>query len=300
MKPRQHTVPAFYLRHFAIPGQQRIVCCDRRSGRIKSQSIRDTAVSKHIYTLRNNRDPMALEDAFCELEQEASSGFRRLLAGHSLDKQIKSRLAPFMAAQLKRTMWVHKQHIQFIAEANKPENIVAYVSRLRKILESRFGSQEVDAFVQQTMDGKTRFDFDQAEMLRRAQRKLRDYCEALMDMHWRLEVSPRSEFITSDNPVYIRRKGRPMDPGLVGLERADLNAELHFPLSPQLFLLLSWNQERIWRRKVSYLRARELNRLTILCSDRQIYGPSISRSLQQLVAEHRGFELKLFVDAAQL
>ncbi len=137
---------------------------------------------------------------------------------------------------------------------------------------------------------------------------LQEWVDRIYRMYWRVEVvHPGKEFVTSDNPVYVRRRGHPRDPAVVGIDRADLDAELYVAISRNRFLICSWKKPEhligqrgslsaeasISTRTISPGRVDELNELTVLMSDKYVYSSRQLVDIEALVERCSDFRLEL-------
>ena len=103
---------------------------------------------------------------------------------------------------------------------------------------------------------------------------------------WRAKKGHR--FLTSDAPTFVRREGKPDDPGIVGIESLQVRAELTFPLSSKYLMMMKHRPccERVDAAKV---RVHELNALTIRMADRFVFDSALSDATQQLVLQNNHF-----------
>lgn len=91
---RNHYVPEFYLKSFAVPipghRKPKIWVYDKEGGPPRQQSPKDTAVMSDIYTIRNVEgvQPHFLEQSFAKCDQRSSQSWND---GKSLPRNLQWR-----------------------------------------------------------------------------------------------------------------------------------------------------------------------------------------------------------------
>jgi len=140
------------------------------------------------------------------------------------DETTKAKLAPFLAIQLNRTTLVHEKHKLFEESVKNPQKVIAYVQNKRAYYERLLGVEEVARFLDDVAANRVALHITPAELMLEAQQNIQIYVEIFMELKWHLVRSRTPTFVTSDNPVFVRRRGVHDDPGLVGLERKDIEA----------------------------------------------------------------------------
>ena len=290
-KKSQHTVPAFYLRNFSVDDKRSHIFRLNRDGlHVKRTAIKKATVVENIYTQFSHSDPMVLENAFGNIESQAAPAIRKLVNGDNVSDLDRESIAYFIAAQLKRTTLVNDRHLQEVAAVRNPEVVVRYVERARKRLERKVSAKELDKFIQEIQSGLKTIELSPQELMANSQHRIRDYAEAVMEMSWHVFHTKTDAFVTSDNPAFVRRRGFPFDPGIVGIDRQDLDSVLYVPLSTRYFLTASWRRIRE-PRVATYAKVRELNRLVVLCSNDNVLGSQIDSSVVEFAMTYKGFRI---------
>lgn len=292
---RQHLVSNFYLKHFA-DDQQRINVFDLRHQRTWNSKTKDAMVENHIYTLPTDAPDLryALENALGEIETDAAPVIQTVVDQQNLTGIRRDLLALWMAAQLKRSSLIGDHIKQVNLLMSDPCVGLQIVENNRGALIRKFGEKAVEEYVIRIRKGESAASLSTGQTILFGLEKIGMYATSICEMHWTLEVSRSEGFLTSDNPVFVRRRGISKDHYLVGVARKDLDAELHFPISPTLFLIGKWRRSRESKRRVSTWRVRELNRMTILCSNRQIaYSPKTELD-KGLIDDCASFRLNIF------
>ena len=101
---------------------------------------------------------------------------------------------------------------------------------------------------------------------------------AIHSMNWVFLICPKgSNFITSDNPVFIHKKA--------GLKKSDLT----FPISPSIVLWCTWRRDVAdlsWR-KIDLNTVKEVNRRTMLNALKEIYSAAKDFQLRALIKKKK-------------
>jgi hypothetical protein len=92
----------------------------------------------------------------------------------------------------------------------------------------------------------------------------------------------RLNYVTSDAPAYVRREGHYDDPTLVGAARADLNAEIIFPISKNSLLIAKHKPCRAVVRATK-TRVQTLNAVTIRMAYKHVFASHESEQVKRLV-----------------
>ena len=106
-------------------------------------------------------------------------------------------------------------------------------------------------------------------------------------MRWSLIAAAHGYFITSDNPLVRIIGRRPHDRIDRNQGFLDKRAEVSFPLSPKLLLLLSWDEAALERGIVDRKPLTELNRIRAAYCERYLYAHVRDRRLEKLAAEFK-------------
>lgn len=293
---RQHTVPVMYLSAFATRQDRAGILqqYSREDCTSVAVSVGDATVKKHAYTIHNDKQipRMAVENWFAEIEGNATEPLRRLRSTGSVSPEEKMILSVFLAIQMRRTIAALTQFKSVSTRMASPENIISFIHQIRPRIEKYFSSDAIEKYIDDIKCGRNRIELDRGRAIISVFGNIQRYATAINGMKWSISESPQNKFfVSSDNPAYVRRRGRPRDPGIVGIERADLDAELYFPLCPDLFLIAAMKPQK-HRGRVSKQRVIELNRLTILMANRFVYAQNLSLEIESLLLQEREFRLQ--------
>ncbi|GAA5507656.1 DUF4238 domain-containing protein [Novipirellula caenicola] len=298
-KKHQHTVPKMFLSAFACEeNENQIFQYSRESLDVFPVAIRKATVQNHAYSIPDHPlvHELFLEDSFMKLESEASLPLLKLRRGErieSLKKVERYRISELFAVQFKRTTAMLQHRDSHASDFARPENTLAYIEKHHADLEKRFGQLEVDKLINRTIETGMGLNVPRQQTLLHAFIGLPRLTDTIFRMNWRIERAPCNQFfVTSDNPVFVRRRGRPRDTHLVGFERDDLGAEVYVALSPSKFLIASWDTPRT-RKSASSSRVFELNRLTVLMANRFVYASRKLPSVMELLVMEQDFRLEL-------
>lgn len=283
-KVRQHTVPKSYLKGFTLEGDQ-LVQYDRDTGKAMTVNIKDASVVKRIYSLQqaDGKWNDSIEDYFMRLETDAIPRLDRLAQGHLPTHQDKCIMALHIARQMQRGRFLadfaQREASKFldheftlkILEANQQKFIAKHGKTFETALE-------------EFKQAKHGFEIDPKTYLRYILPETPAIAAPIADFHWRIERARGAYFVTSDNPVCVRRRGEPVNPRVVGLLLP--NAELYFPLNKTTMLIVSQVPSRDWKRTVRPARVRELNRIIVISAFRFVYAPAVDPEIEALIQEH--------------
>jgi len=251
----QHTIPRLHLQHFVgrQPADQ-VWTYDAATGRRWSAIPEETCVQTHFYSAERRDGTMdtRLEEFLSQVESCAAPVYERLLKLRTPeDAQARFYFAQFLAIMHCRTTAMRRMageiqgrgaQILSYAYANNPQ---AFESLTRRFEQER--GKKVDPLlkekVRQAMLNPKGYEMEIAKestfIALGASDKL---APILNQMKWSIAVAEHGYFVTSDNPLV--RQVAPKTAHPIYGDHGFLNktAEVSFPLSPRLLLLLSWNE----------------------------------------------------------
>jgi hypothetical protein len=246
-KVLQHTVPDFYLRSFTPPtGQKCLWAYSKNRPHPHVMSPKKATTHKHVYSdlLKDGSWDETLEDSFGRIETATASPLKELANGHPPGRTERWAISFFMAL-----MWYRPYGLRAHADAQAealatPDGTIAYIQSRPDIYDA-FSREAVDEYIEKVRNEgrgvRMPKNFHLVNLFERASH----VAVSIFAMSWTVEHSvPGSFFITSDNPVLVRRAQNILDPGLVGFDRDDLEAEMGFPLSRETFLIARWRGPR--------------------------------------------------------
>lgn len=162
------------------------------------------------------------------------------------------------------------------------------------LLES-YSPEEIDDARERISAGTAEFSLDVAKraMLDVWLRAMPRYARIISDMHWQVWKADKGlSFITSDAPAFVRREKNDRDLGVVGVGRADLGAELLFPLSRKA-VLLGKHEACKPLQTATKSRVREINALIVRMAHKYVFAAEDLQQYTGLVLQNRHFSMPL-------
>ena len=285
-KIRQHTVARRYLKGFTVDEDQ-LIQYDREMSTCYPVSVDDASVVKRIYSIQqpNGEWDDSIEDYFMQLEGDAGPILENLIAGQTPTKSEKCVFALYLARQMQRGQFMADFARREALRFRDPRFLVTFLEKHHQQLAAQCGEQELDKAIREFAAHPQGVDIDPKTYLRVLIPETPPYAAMIADLHWRVERSRKSFFVTSDQPTCVRRRGQPVNPRVVGLLVED--AELYFPLNKNRLLIASKTRPRDWKTDVGVPRVREINRIIVIHAFRFVFAPAEDRVLELLIDEHK-------------
>lgn len=295
---RQHTVPKCYLQAFCSDEEKKcLVQYDKEDASARSVLLTDASVVKHCYSFVDSAAKWndAAERAFATVESDAAPLLEELCqhAGTEFSKDERFVIAKFIVLQMRRP---HAQMKHSRGELEKglndPAVLLGQLEKSLPKLRRRYGDDEIEGYRSALLAGEVEAvspDGDAKKSgLRLLLERLPVNASILEEMSWQVLTACHGHFfVCSDAPAYVRRQNSDADPGVVGLGRGDLKAQLYMPLTPTRFLVAGHAILKPLA-KASKTRVQELNRRTARMADRWIYSHHASTRVHRLVDEAKG------------
>ncbi len=291
---KQHAVSRFYLYLFTPDSGQRVLWeySKKRPGP-KQKSPKNATSESRLYSVRRPDGSWdnSVESQLQRIESAAATPLKNLAAGRSVDGADRATIALFIGLMFLRVEGYGDHAARQAKMMESPEATIKFLenhSALGKILPT----QLLDAFKKHVTERgygvKLPPNYHLALLFKRASR----YADVIRRMSWSVYQTSRPKFfVTSDNPAFARRSASPLDPGLVGLGRADLGVELGLPLSHKAFLVASWGNVPAGTLLAPPNKVTELNTRTVLSAPTHVFAPQESREIESLVRQHENFRL---------
>lgn len=295
---RQHTVPAFYLRRFCISPQcNKIVQYDKQTANNRIISIANASVVNNCYSFRDKDGCWndAAERDIARIESQAAPLFDSIIDSPSkqLTSDNRATLAKFFVLQMKRAHVYSKYRDQELARMiNDNDSLLSTLEDNKAKLARRYGPGEVARVRQEIQAGKLPENDYRAQARKASLRvmleSIDDASRRLDTMNWQILKAKHGEaFISSDLPAYVRKAETYDGDGILGLDRADLNAEFFMPLSPCRFFRASHKPVNATV-NASKTRVRELNTRTVRMAHRWVFTHKVSSITSDLVVQYAG------------
>jgi hypothetical protein len=296
---RHHVIPVLHLKHFVGNDPKgHVWTYDAVKGDRRSAIPDETAVQRHFYSAERADGTMdvRIEDHLAKMESAAAPVYEDLLHGKiPNDTQARADFATFLALMFARTPGmrrmaaeIHGRQIQITnyAYANHDEAFEA----LTKQVEQEHGPIDGDMKerVRKSMIDPSNFTLEIPKEYTFAALGIADELAPLfLKMKWSLIIPISGFFITSDNPLVRRVQARTYHPIYGDHGFRNKTAEVSFPLSPQMMLLMSWSETM---REIGALDRRyveEANEVRAAHSDRFLYAHISDKRLQRLAARFK-------------
>jgi hypothetical protein len=292
---KQHTITKAYLKQFtATETPNTLWRFAKADGSRERCNFENATVKFYAYSFQEEDGKWnhTVEHLFSEIEYKAIPLLEKLKSGSTLSQTEKDGVATFISTIVRRPAAL-LDHFQktFLEYRNAPERIQAFIDEMLPKLRQRYSDAEIEGLREKVRRGQFDVSVDRAKAghLQAWLDGLPNSSTIIASMHWQVWLTRGSHpFITSDAPAYVRRHGRYDDPGIVGIARDDLKAELHFPISPTCFLIAKHDPCK-YENYATKTRVDELNKLTIRMAYAHIFAQNDSRRIQTMVAANGHF-----------
>ncbi|MFA5012579.1 MAG: DUF4238 domain-containing protein [Ignavibacteria bacterium] len=279
---RQHFIPKFYLDNFAI--NNKIWVFDRIKKEYRIQSIKDTAVIKDYYSLKNDsKNIYQIEEFLSKVESITKLVIDKLINGSTIDDSEKVSLSVFLALLFTRTPEYEKQTNELTSKAFKKfnevlfPNIESVKARIAHIEKKGNKSLNISAeeFFNSIKDQQVTAKYDRTNMIYMMIHHATGFCYYFHKKEWFISKSlETSEFITSDNPIIkiptsdqLRDKVRGYGIDTPGVKKV-------FPLNYCTSLCIADDGSCIGFGNLDSGNIETINKFIAINSDRYIFGRS--------------------------
>jgi hypothetical protein len=229
---KEHYVPKFLLRSFAINKDDQIYVFDKLTERVFKSNIGNVASEKRFYDIVVKDYVFSLEPSLSDLESDASEIIRKIIYFQNINRiseDEKIKLSSFIAIQIQRG----KQARQNLIDASK-------------LLEQRLGEMGIDP-----KDVVNFEPLDEEGAKLNAMLMVSNYQELVPYIYnkwWLLLKTPKMRpFYISDNPVVMQNLFDHSPRGNLGL--AVKGIEVYLPLSKTLTLGLYCRSHEVYIRE---------------------------------------------------
>jgi len=305
-KKRHHHIPRFYLQRFAsLRDRDEISTYDQQSGEAWSSTVENTAVEKHLYSVRmpDGKRNTELEDLLAKIEGVAAPLLDKLLRDYQLDGEDRARFASFVAMMYVRTNAYRRgfaelqgQGLQSIMYANAAHERAFHSSVKRYEKDVRLLTEEEKCQLRDDMLDPSRFILSiprEATLLALGTHD--QLVPVIHEMTWTLLDCPKNRsLITSDNPVVMWLPPQHHDPGR-GAGFLHPKIEVTIPLSPNVCWFGHWRKPARNALQVSTEQTKELNRLRAIFAERYLYGSRFDEGIRRLAVKYRGMRQRVQV-----
>jgi hypothetical protein len=296
----QHTIPRLHLQHFAgsqPPGQ--VWTYDAIAEKQWSAIPDETSVQTHFYSAERNDGTMdtRLEEFLSEVESRAAPIYEDLLTGRlPRDAQAHIDFAQFLALIYCRTTAmrriageIHGQGAQILnyAYASNPKAFEDLTCRVEAETGKKFDPSRKEK-IRQAMLRPQGYSMEVPKESTLLALAASDKLTVIFrGMKWSVAVVEKGYLITSDNPL-----ARNIDPKTIHPIYGDsgfLNktAEVSFPLSPRLLLLLSWKEDAKDIGVLPREHVEAVNAIRAAQSDRFLFAHVCDKRIAKLAAKYK-------------
>jgi hypothetical protein len=299
---RQHFIPILHLKHFvgADPKGQ-VWTYDAESGEVRSATPENTAVQTHFYSVERDGGVMdtRVEDCLAEIESRAAPGYEALLRAEipAKDAQARADFATFLAVMYVRTPAMRRisgeiagRLIQIHAYASG-SNEQAFETMLLRAEKNgaRSLSPEKKERLRRDLLDPSRYVVQVAKQLTFPAifGAADELAPILLNMKWSIIEALHGFFITTDNPL-VREVDQTTHHPIYG-DGGFLNetAQVIFPLSPDRFLSMTWNESA---RDVGAFERNQVDKINhglAAHSDRYLYAHIRHKRLEEMAAKFK-------------
>jgi hypothetical protein len=296
----QHTIPRLHLQHFA--GRQpagQVWTYDAVEAEQWSAIPKETCVQTHFYSVERDDGTMdtRVEDFLAKVESCAAPVYEGLLKGIlPSDPQAGFDFAQFLALIFTRTTAMrrmaakvhgHGAQILSYAYATNPK---AFEGLMRRV-ESDKG-EPIDPAIKEQLKRKmlnpSGFVMEVSKESTLSVLGASDKLTPVLNtMKWSLITARHGYFITSDNPLVRRVDRRSWHPLYGDHGFMNNTAEVTFPISPKLLLLLSWKEDGLYYGVLERDHVHELNAVRAAHSDRYLFAHIKDQRIARLAARFK-------------
>ena len=296
---RHHTTPILHLKHFTDANGQ-VWTYDAETSYTRPAAPRNTAVQTHFYSAEDVGGTIdtRIEEYLSKVESAAAPVYEELLRGELPEgSQARADFATFLALMYVRTPAMRRMHGEGYGRYLQ---ILVYAHALDdRIFERTIKGFERERGEPLDPETKKRLRSDMLDPAGYALEIPKEKTFGALNiadklapifykMRWSLVVAEHGYFLTSDHPLvrtvepraYHRMYG---DHGFL-----NKTAEVSFPLSPKVILILSWDETALGRGVLGRIHVTALNRVRAAYCDRYLYAHVRDKRLEKLAAEFKG------------
>lgn len=295
-----HTVPRLNLEHFAgHEPKGQVWTYDKITGRSTSAIPEETGTQTHFYSVQKDDGTWdtRIEGFLGTIESLAAPTYRGLLNSEiPRDNQERADFSTFLAIMYVRTPTMRRMMAEVYAKGLQIQTYAtavhkeAFENTIRRYEEDR-GKKLSDGMKEKLRNDMIDPSNYILEVPKERTFRVFDIADKLapmfFDMKWSL-IIPKSGFlITSDNPVIRRVDHKTVHPVYGDHGFLNKTAEITFPLSPKLLLLLTWRKDAKTWGMVERSHIDDLNRSCAFQAERQLYSHVHHKKLEQLAQESK-------------
>lgn len=299
----QHYVPRLHLRQFLGQSPMNMVWVySKARGTALPSRVEETGQQTNYYSVRDDNGDYhdAIDNMFDDIETKAAAPYRALLAGQIPHDQARADFAVFVATCFTRSPALIRAYAEGTARAMHLElrlnaKTREGFDRLTDAMESETGKVIADRErAYKFINDPSRYSIGISEKRGLAAIGIADdIAPILYDRPWTLVESLGAHFITSDNPVYrwVPPETRHPFYGDGGFKNA--RAEITFPLSPTLLLLIGGNGKMEARVSVDSATVWQMNEMRATAAEDLIFADRKDEHVRKLARRYRDNQPRL-------
>ena len=167
-----------------------------------------------------------------------------------------------------------------------PERLKRIVSRFEENTGEIFDIQ-LDKLREMVLSNKLKFSLKNHDIsLLLMSNLLFSSAEMLAQMNWAfLETHSRFSLVTCDNPIFYNDPFRD-NQSIYGLGLATKTVELTLPVTKNIALLMTWDNNKQGYYKINQETAKSINHRTIASADRFIYAGTMTNELKKIINKY--------------
>lgn len=240
-KKKQHYVPQFYMKNFAIhkkSGEFSIRCYNKDRDKWYNSNITQVAMERYFY---EKRDPPKIENYFSQLEGQHATVYHKIISESTIENltsEEKFTMAQYLFIQNERTRSMRVRNSQITKLVYKYLEKKGELPPYKK-LDARYKKWLLES---RGAMGQFNIMFNPIEDEQGNLHEPKEIVEIISKLDWILvKNNLKSEFYTSDHPVMVWNPPPSEDVVIQGYGFQSYNAdgvEIYFPLTPRLCLVL--------------------------------------------------------------
>ncbi len=198
---RQHYIPRVYLKNFTNENDK-VWVYDKHEQSLKELSTKDTTLEKNLYTITDtegNKD-FSIEKSFSEVESATGPIISKVIKQETITLKEKAQLSLFIALLENRTVLALEENNKTSSEIlTWAKNMRLYNGDFDHIIE-KMGCSREEA-IEKIKNAKV--SFNKATNLTTLIDIANTIAQNYSMMEWRMFYAKNSNFLTSDNPLFL-------------------------------------------------------------------------------------------------
>jgi len=295
---KHHYIPRFYLKGFTLTKKSSLIVFDKKDNSFYQSSISNIAMENNYYSFlqpNGEKDQESFEKFFNTIETKASEIIISVKKQKKLTEEEIDWFSIFIALfRLRVPKWRRftEEVILRIFEKFAREMVID-PERLKSIVD-RFeeNSGEIfdiplDKLREMILDNKIKISINNHVIsLLLMSKMLFTFASILAQMNWAfLETHSSFSLVTCDNPIFYNDPFRD-NQSIYGLGLTTKTIELTLPVTKNIALLMTWDNNKQGYYKINQETAKSINHRTIASADRFIYAGTMTNELKKIINKY--------------